>query len=243
MIRKTLQAPETRLDLGQRRVVLTRLDPTLWRVRFETQKDEVLESRLLLTDLENAELLALPDYLDLPVLLRFEEPLKVPPDIRADLYTLLPVQYEIVIQRDRLRLVVGTLAPMDLQTSWEGAPTEGELVYHFQTPLFQTLKAERVPPGTVALPLQIFNASGQEQTLDHILVDSYQLSLYDLEGILVAEVVEVHLDRPGVEIRYTDRAPAREAREIRKGLENVRKRGLSRIASRTLKSFVFRELI
>ena len=243
MIRQEIKAPETQLSLGQRRVVLTRLDAALWRVRFETQTGEVLDSRLLLTDLEGAELLALPDYLDLPVLLRFEEPLKVPPQVRADLYALLPVQYEIVVQRQNLRMVVGSLAPVDLQTSWEGPPTEGELVYHFQTPLFRTLKAERVPPGTVALALEIRNTTAEEKTLDHILVDSYQLSLYDLEGVLVAEVVEVYLNPAGVEIRYTDRSPAKEAREIRRGLENVRKRGLVRIASRTLKSFVFRELI
>ncbi len=243
MIRQPIKAPETTVILGRRRVVLTRLDPDLWRVRFEADTGEVLESRLVLTDLEGFDLVALPDYLDLPVLLRFEEPLKVPADVRSELYTLLPVQYEILVETRGHRILLGTLAPMDLQTSWEGPPTEGELAYYFQAPLFRTLQADRVPAGTVALPLEIRNVSGQEQQLDHLMVDSYQLSLYDLDGILVAEVVEVHLDPHGTEIRYTDRPPSRQAKEIRRGLENVRKRGLARLTSRTLKSLVFRELI
>ncbi len=243
MIRQPVHAPQTILALGSRRVVLTRLDPDLWRVRFETDTGEVLESRLILTELETYELVALPDYLDLPVLLRFQEPLKVPPEVRSRIYTLLPVQYEVFVETRGHRILLGTLAPTDLQTSWEGSPTEGELAYYFQAPVFRTLQADRVTTGTVALPLELRNASGQEHQLDHLMVDSYQLSLYEVEETLVAEVVEVHMERHGVEIHYTDQPPAPEAREIRRGLETIRKRGLARITHRTLKSFVFRELI
>ncbi len=244
MIRQPVQAPETQLTLGRRRVVLTRRDPELWRVRFEDQSGEVLDARVVLTELEGYTLVALPDYLDLPVLIRFEEPLKVPVDTRTTLYTLLPVQYEIFVEKGNHRILLGSLSPLDLQTSWEGPPTEGELAYYFLAPVFRTLTADRIPAGTVALPLELYNASGTEQVLDHLMVDSYQLSLYEREGLLVAEVVEVHMVRDGgIEIRYTDRAPDKKAREIRRGLENVRKRGLARVASRTLKSLIFRELI
>ncbi len=226
-------------EIAGKRVILSKIADALWRIQVEVS-GEVEENRVWASALDQATLDVRPEYLDLPLLLVFSEPLVLPPGQALTLYVQIPLRYELRARWPNGKEdILLTLTPRHLQLAWVGPPNTGELAYYFVTHLINTLENEPQTSDRIYTPLRISNHASEPRTLERTILDSYQLSIYEMDGRLVTEVVNIRFDGEEAELFYTDEPPAWDAREIRKGRVSAKEHGLARITKRSLTSLLF----
>ncbi len=231
--------PSRTFEIAGKKVILSQIQEGLWHLRVEVGGEQE-ESRVWASTLEQASIEVRPEYLDLPLLLVFSEPLTLSPGQELTLYVRIPLRYEL-----RARWPNGkeetllTLTPRHLQLAWIGPPNVGELAYYFTTEFLPSLDHEPQALDRIYTPLRISNRSTSPKTLERTVLDSYQLSVFEMDGRLVTEVVHILFDGDEVELRYTDEPPAWDAKEVRKGRVSAKEHGLARITKRSLTALIF----
>ncbi len=192
------------------------------------------ERKILAVEGDRARARLIPAYLDRPVLLMFSPPLDLAPRAQARVFAPLPMGLEVVLEENGLTVPVFQIHPPGLKRAWFGDMESGALVYAVQAEPVEILQEAPQSPFTVLLPLELSNEDRSPNEISQVLVDTPQLSIFETpEGYRVAEVVKVSVDAERMEVRYTDRPPRKNLRELRKGEESAELLGLNRLARRT----------
>ncbi len=222
------------IEIGGATISVEPLFEGVWRYSVRRGFEE--SSRILIFE-DGGKIVTFPAYLDLPVLLKFETPVEIGPKNRKVFFLSLPLQIEILVKTQREEMKIDQITPPSLKKAWYGQPDQGDLSYYFLSPVYYSFEKAERRTGEAILPVRVRNLDGETHTLEKLMVDSYQLSLYEKNETLVTEVIEVVFLDGEAEIDYTDEAPFDDAREIVKGEESAKRKGLSKITRRRLKKF------
>lgn len=214
-------------------VRLRKLFEGAWEIKVLKDGDEI-SSKVLLVPLEELKLREIPAYVDLPVTIKFSPPFVLAPRERRLVYATLPINIEIVVEFDGEEITLEELSIKELKRAWFGEPQKGVLSYFYESSIFNAPSEWDAEDGLTLVPLDIKNEDDAMRSIERLLIDSYQLSIYLFEERLVSEVVEITVRNGEVELEYTDRPPSRDAVELKKGEESLRRKGLTRIAKRSL---------
>jgi hypothetical protein len=204
----------------------------VWRIRFVREGEEEL-SKLLILEVKG-RIKTKPAYLDLPVLIRLESPVEIGPKSTKTFFLSLPLEVEVAVETPSGEVNIEKIMPHNLKKAWYGEPQEGDLTYFFMSPVFHSLETAGKRPGEALVPVRMRNMDESSRKLEKLMVDSYQLSLYEKDEYLVTEVIEVVFLDGEAEVDYTDEPPYSDCVEIVKGEESARKRGLMRFTKRRL---------
>lgn len=221
------------VNLGTTKIKVDPVYQDVWRFDFQREGEET-QTRLLILE-KAGKIVTLPAYLDLPVLLKFDTPVEVGPKNKKVFYLSLPLQVEVVVETEHDEISIEKVIPVTLKRAWYGQPHSGDLSYYFVTPVFYTLEEAEKIPGEALLPVRVRNLNDATHIIEKLMVDSYQLSLYEKDNALLAEVIEVVFLHGEAEIDYTDEAPFPDCKEILRGEESAKKKGFSKLTRRRLK--------
>ncbi len=210
----------------------------LYRVLLRDDEREEI-ARLISINLEGATLEIIPDYLELPLLVKFIEAIQVLPGQEVTYYFRIPLKHEVWIKwSENKRVFLMTVTPAYLKVAWIGPLHEGELAYFYQTEVICDIEQIPEEPTKIYVPLRVVNNTKETSTLHKVVIDSYQLSVYDVNARILTEVVKIEFNEEAEEVLYTDEPPVWDAKLIKKGQETVKEKGLARIAKRSLRSLL-----
>jgi hypothetical protein len=221
------------LKYGEYEVEFEKIFEEGWRVSVK-RENELLRTKVLLMSLENITLRDIPAYLDLPVILSFENPIVLSPQGRLSIFATLPIQIEIIALILGEEITIEKLEPLSIKQAWFGQPHEGTLSYYFDSKIVHSPKDWKSETGEALVPLRVRNYDSELRTIEKILVDSYQLSIFKYENRLISEVVELSVKDGGIDIDYTDEPPFPGLVEVKKGEESAKRKKLVRFARRSL---------
>ena len=221
-----------KIDFEGAQVWVEPLYKDIWRIRFVREGEEEI-SKLLILEVKGM-VKTKPAYLDLPILIRLEHPVEIGPKSTRTFFLSLPLEVEVLVETKSGDVAIEKILPHNLKKAWYGEPQEGDLTYFFVSPVYHSLETAHKRPGEALVPVRMRNMDEASRKLERLMVDSYQLSLYEKDEFLVTEVVEVVFLDGEAEVDYTDEPPFPDSVEVVKGEESARRRGLIRLTKRRL---------
>ncbi|MGC9450066.1 MAG: DUF432 domain-containing protein [Oceanipulchritudo sp.] len=220
--------------IGEDRVTLARLGPLrLWLARADKEwgfavehgepstimdlaqvPEDVVPHELAWTNMlfEQAprEFSLRPAVPDRPLMVKPEHPVAIPPRESGTFFALIPVFIEIVLQRGKEDLVMGTVSSRVLSDTWFGSPTVGDLCYSLPTLASINLAALDPKPHDIVCPLEIHNRSEEMLHLEKLCLRPGYVGLYCGASHLWSSVVHIHHEGlfKSATIRYSGRQPS-----------------------------------
>ncbi len=223
----------SKIEVNNHTVEISKIGGGVYRVDVKRGK-EPIRSKYLIYDLENYEISMSPSYLDRPVLVKFDNPIVIAGKSKKKVFILLPIEVDVVAIRGNEEIVIERITPENVKDAWFGEMHDGSISYFYRSSVLGEPDPDVRKESEVFIPVEIENRDREQRNLEKLLIDSYQLSIYDVEGNWISEKVKVEVYNNEVMVYYTDEPPARNAREIKKGEINIRKKGLEKLLKRSL---------
>ncbi len=221
------------LEINGHKVEIFKVGGGVYKIVVKKDGEEI-RSKYLIFDLEGYEFFLSPSYLDNSVLLKFDVPVFIAGKSKRRVYVVLPIEVDIVARKGDSEILIEKITPENVKAAWFGELHDGGIYYFYESSVFGEPVKEERSDSQVFVPLDIINRDAAERKLEKILIDSYQLSIYDVDGVWISERVDVVIENNEVIVNYTDEPPVRGAKEIRKGEMNVRSKGLMRLIKRNM---------
>ncbi len=225
--------PLKTIEVNDYSVKIEKVGGGVYKVFVEKNGNEV-SSKYLIYDFDGYEFIATPSYLDKPVLVKFDVPVIVGPKKEKKVYILLPIEVDIAAKKGHDEITIENIKPDNLKDAWFGELHEGAIYYYYESNVFGEPEAGKRRESEVFVPVIIKNRDHEQRKLEKLLIDSYQLSIYDVNGIWISEKVEVVVEDNEIIVYYSDEPPERGAREIKRGEVNIARKGLERLLRRNL---------
>lgn len=179
-----------------------------------------------------------PVFPDRPLVVKPEHPFTLLRRADARVFMRAPVWVRLeAVEESRGRALLLTEIPTEvLSETWWGDFLEGELAFWLTTKARRELRPEHFEPHLVMCTLQLTNLSEDDLGVEKLSLRVEHLSIYEKEGWLWAEEVEVnyHGDAEGSEIRMDDEPPAE--------AEGAREISPARFQTRSLRARTFQRL-
>lgn len=126
-----------------------------------------------------------PVFPDRPVVVFYEYPLKVLPNVTLQMYTRIPVWVRISLAKSGYMLT--ELPTVKLSKTWFGTPVEGELCYWSATKARRSLSGVEKKSYVINCPIKITNKSSEDLDFDKFCFRVEQLKIFDYEEALWAD--------------------------------------------------------
>ncbi len=221
------------IDINDYSVKIEKIGGGVYKVTLSRGKD-IISSKYLIYDFEGYEFIASPSYLDKPVLVKFDIPVIVGPRKEKKIFILLPIEVDIIAKRGADEITIENIKPDNLKDAWFGELHEGDIYYYYESSVYGDLTSAERKESEVFVPVIIKNKDREQRKLEKLLIDSYQLSIYDVDGNWVSEKVEVVVEDNEIIVYYSDEPPVKGAKEIKKGEVNIARKGLEKLLKRNL---------
>ncbi len=222
-----------KIEINNHTVEITKIGGGVYKVDVKQGKN-LVRSKYLIYDLEDYEIAISPSYLDRPVLVKFDNPVVIAGKSRKKIYILLPIEVDVVAVRGNDEIDIEKITPENVKDAWFGEMHEGSISYFYRSSVFGEPDPDKRKESEVYIPVEIINRDKEARSFEKLLIDSYQLSIYDVNGTWISEKVRVEVYDNEVMVYYTDEPPAPDAKEIKRGEINVRKKGLEKLLKRSL---------
>lgn len=221
------------IDINDYSVKIEKIGRGIYKMSLE-RNNNLVSSKYLIYDFEGYEFIATPSYLDRSVLVKFDIPVIVGPRKEKRIFILLPIEVDIVAKKGSDEITLENIKPDNLKDAWFGELHEGAIYYYYESSVFGELEPDRKKESEVFVPIIIKNKDNEQRKLEKLLIDSYQLSIYDVDGIWVSEKVDVIVEDNEIVVYYSDEPPAKGAKEIKRGDVNIARKGLAKLLNRNL---------
>ncbi len=222
-----------KIEINNHVVLITKIGGGVFKVEVE-QNGNPIRSKYLIYDLDDYEIAKSPSYLDRPVLVKFDNPVVIAGKSQKRIYILLPIEVDVIAVKGDHEIEIEKITPENIKDAWFGEMHEGSISYFYKSSVFSEPDPKKRKESEVYIPVEIINKDKEARSLEKLLIDSYQLSIYDVDGVWISEIVRVEVYDNEVMVYYTDETPAPNAREIKRGELNVRKKGLEKLFKRSL---------
>jgi hypothetical protein len=127
---------------------------------------------------------------DRAVLVRPEQPLKLPPGRKATFYVRIPVWVKISIP-DAAETMLCEIPTVEQSNIWAGDPISGELCYSLRTKARRKFIDYAPMPHRVICPILIQNKSKEIVDIERICVQSQHLNIYSAESLMWTNDIEI----------------------------------------------------
>ena len=221
------------IEINKHKVEIFQVGGGVYKIVVKKNGD-VVRSKYLIFDLEGYDFILSPSYLDNSVLVKFDDPVYIGGKSKKRIYVLLPIEVDVIAKKGESEILIEKIEPDGVKAAWFGELHNGGIYYFYESPVFGEPEEGKRSDSEVFVPIDIINRDSEERELEKLLIDSYQLSIYEINEVWISERVEVVIEGNEVIVNYTDEPPVRGAKEIKEGEMNVKTKGLIKLFKRNM---------
>ncbi len=140
---------------------------------------------------EEVELSFLPVMPDRAVVMRPEEPLKLPPGRKAVFYVRIPIWVQVSAHSDGKDTVFCQIPTVELSNIWFGDPVAGQLCYSLRSRARREFIDFTPMPHRVICPVFISNKTEKMIDLERLCVQSQFLDIYTADSLMWTNDIKV----------------------------------------------------
>lgn len=211
-------APPVHLVLGTLHVWIQSRNDEVWiahqyeeEIKTPLAKDDAAPEGLAWSrwayDPDIEKLYVQPAFPDLPVVISSEYPLTIPPGIRIEVFTRIPIWMRIGSLKSGY--VLREIPSVKLSKTWFGTPLEGELCYWSPTKARRSLKGVEPKEFYVNCPIRITNKGTKDLNFERFCLRVERLGIHRHNNELWAGETKIvhHEDDSESDITMTGKLP------------------------------------
>jgi hypothetical protein len=147
--------------------------------------DETLAWRRWVISQKANRLRLAPAMPDRSVVVRPEQPVTLPPKVKAEFFVRVPLWLRLLVSRDGDQESVLCEEPaLTLSNTWFGDTMSGELCYSMKTTARRHVEPDSLAPYRAICPVTVTNDSNEDLLIERICVRVAHLRIYEADGIL-----------------------------------------------------------